>query len=93
MQSDNTHTAFTGTKWRNIRFCLWLLLIRGCFLSSYRSHISLHLLNERIPGKRFRINHFTVHNAVSRKLFTDRGRINIIQSICLIRHFLHIGRF
>ena len=94
MQSDNTHTAFTGTKWRNIRFCLWLLLIRGCFLSSYRSHISLHLLNERIPGKRFRINHFTVHNTVLRKLFPDRGGINIVQRILCFWHFLQcIGRF
>ena len=85
------NAAFTRTKGRNIRLCLRLLLICGRFLSRDHSRIRLHLLNERIPGKRFRIDHFTVHNAVSCKLFTDCSRINIIQRVCLIRLFLHIG--
>ena len=89
------NAAFTRPKGRNIRFCLHILHILricGCFLSRYRSHISLHLLNEWIPGKCLRIDHFTVHNAVSCKLFADRGRVNIIEWICLIRLFLHTGR-
>ena len=80
------NAAFTGLKGRNIRF------FSGGFLSRYRSYIGLHLLNEWIPGKRFRIDHFAVHNAVSCKLFADRVRINVIQRVCLIRLFLHIGR-
>ena len=88
------NAAFTRTKGRNIRLCLRLLLNCGRFLSRDRSRIRLHLLNERIPGKRFRIDHFTVHNAVSCKLFTDRGRINIIQRIlCFWRFPQCIGRF
>ena len=56
-------------------------------LSGDGSRIRFHLLNERIPGQSLRINQFSVHNSIFRKMFPDSGGINAVQDIIRLQIF------